>query len=126
MRTFLIVLLVILLAVVFINDVGRYSRARIALRQATSSIVDTLSDYAGGKTRNTAAVRAAELAGQQSNSSKQQIEVYQYDQNGQGIQVWTRAYVSGTWVIGPFTAWRAGKPLGTPFVVQDYGTSVYR
>jgi len=126
MKTFLIVILVILVGAVFINDVGRYSRARTELSQATDAFVDDLAEYAAGQTRNAAAVRAGEIAAERAKTSGYRVEVYQYDQNGQGIQVWTRVYVPGTWVMGPFAAWRAGKPLDTPYVMQDYGQSVYR
>jgi len=120
MKTFLIVALVVLVAAVFINDVGHYARARYNLSEATTQVTDQLAEYALGKTRDAAAVKAVELA------ALQKIEVWQYDQNGQGIQVWTRVSVPGTWVMGPFQAWRAGKPLETPLVLTDYGASVYR
>ncbi len=120
MRKILVIVLVVAIAAVFINDVGKFTRARYDLSKATDSIVEEMSQYALGKTRNASAVKAAELGGQKS------VEVYMYDQDGEGVHVWTRLPVSGTKVIGPFMAWRAHKPLDTPFYVQDEGTSVYQ
>jgi len=120
MKRFLVVALVVLVAAVFIHDVGYYVRARYDLSEATTQVTDQLSEYALGKTRDVAAVKAVELA------ALKKIEVWQYDQNDQGVQVWTRVSVPGTWVIGPFQAWRAGKPLETPLVLTDYGAAVYR
>jgi len=119
-KKILIIVLVVAIAAVFINDVGKFTRARYDLSKATDSIVEEMSQYALGKTRNASAVKAAELGRQQN------VEVYQYDQDGEGVHVWTRVLVSGTWVIGPFMAWRAHKPLNTPFYVQQSGASVYQ
>lgn len=120
MKIFLTVALVLAVGVVFVNDTGRYGNTRYDLSSVTEQVVDEISSSARNKTRDEAAIKAATMA------AAKGVRVYQYDQNDEGIQVWTEATVTGTWVLGPYKAWRAGKPLGTPFVVRDYGTSVYR
>lgn len=113
-------MLIILVAGVFLNEVGHYARARYDLNKATDIVVDTVSRYARHKTRVQAANKAAALG------QEEGVEVYQYDQGDTGVRVWTRIEVRGTWLIGPYYAWRAHKPLDTPLVLLDYGTSVYQ
>jgi hypothetical protein len=120
MRTLLIITLVVALIAVFVNDGGRYSNTKYDLGTVTEDVADLVANSAGGKTRDQAAAIAAAMA------LKNGFKVYQYDQDKQGIRVWTEGIVSGTWVLGPFMAWRAGKPLGTPLVVRDYAASGYR
>jgi Flp pilus assembly protein TadG len=120
MRTFLIIALILLLAAVFLNDVGHYARAKYNLDVATTTIVNEVSRYGVNRTRNLAAIKAAAIG------RSKGVEVYQYDQDDVGIRVWTRVPVSGTLVVGPFLAWRAHKPLDSPFMVMDYRTSVFQ
>lgn len=120
MKTFLIIVLVVAVGAVFVNDAGRYSNSRYDLSHATERVVDSVSAAARNKTRDEAAAMATTLAAESG------VRVYQYDQNDQAIQVWTEKTVEGTWVLGRYMAWRAQKPLGTPFVVRDYATSVFR
>ena len=120
MRTFLIIVLIIGVAAVFLNDVGRYARAKYDLDIATDRIVDDLSQYARRRTRNEAAIKAAALG------QNEGVEVYQYDQDDAGVRVWTRVPVSGTLIVGPYLAWQANKPLNTPFLLLDYETSVFQ
>ncbi len=120
MKTFLTVALIILVAAVFLNDVGHYARARYELNKATDIVVDEMSRYGRRNTRAVSAARAAELARQED------IEVYQYDQDDEVVRVWSRIPVDGTLIIGPYRAWRADTPLDTPFYLLDYGTSVYQ
>jgi hypothetical protein len=120
MRTLLIITLVVAVIAVFVNDAGRYGNTRYDLSKVTEDVADAVASSVGGKTRDQAAAMAAAMA------LKSGFTVYQYDQDKQGIRVWTEATVPGTWVLGPFMAWRAGKPLGTPLVIRDYAASVYR
>ncbi len=120
MRTILIIALILFVAAVFLNEVGHYARARYDLNNATNDIADRLSRYARGKSRVQAANQAAAIARQEG------VEVYQYDQDPTRVQVWARVKVAGTLIVGPYRAWRAGKPLDTPYVITDYATSVYQ
>lgn len=120
MKIFLILVLVVAVGAVVVNDAGRYSNTKYDLGNATEKIVDEVSAHARSMTRDQAATNAADIG------ATLGVRVYQYDQDSQGIRVWTEATVAGTWVLGAFVAWRAGKPLDTPYVVRDYATSVYR
>jgi hypothetical protein len=120
MRIVLILVLVVAVIAVVANDAGRYSNTKYNLGTATETLVDKVASSVRGQTRDQAAAHAAELA------TGFGIRVYQYDQDSQGVRVWTESTVSGTWVLARFMAWRAGKPLDTPLVVRDYATSVYR
>jgi len=119
-RTLLIIALVIAVIAVVVNDGGRYSSKRYDLSAVTERVADEVASSARGNTRDEAAALAETLA------QSSDVHVYQYDQNDQGVQVWTEITVPGTWVLGPFMAWRAGKPLDTPLVVRDYAAAVYR
>jgi len=119
-KKLIVIALVVALAAVFINDVGKFTRSRYNLDNATKQVVDEIASHAGSLPRDQAAQQAATLAQQNG------IRVYQYDQNGTGVQVWTELPVEGTWVLGRLAAWRSGKPLDTAYVLRNYGTSVYR
>jgi hypothetical protein len=120
-KTLLIVLLALVLAAVFINDVGNYARAKYVLRDTTDAVVAEMATTSEQHlSRDQAALRAAEYCRQRG------VKVYQYDQNGQGVEVWTEMSVTRTWVIGPYLAWQINQPLGTPFVLRDHGSSVFR
>jgi len=120
MKKLIIIALVVVVGAVFVNDVGRFTRSRYNLDNATNQIVDEIAFTAASLPRDKAAGQVAALA------QEKGIRVYQYDQNGTGVQVWTELPIEGTWVLGRFVAWRSGKPQGTAYVLRDYGTSVYR
>ena len=120
MRVLLIIALVIGVIAVVANDGGRYSNAKYDLGTVTERVADDVANAARGNTREQSAALAAKLA------QPDGVRVYQFGQDDQGIQVWTETTVPGTWVLGPFLAWRSGKPLDTPLVVRDYAAAVYR
>ena len=120
MKKLIIIALVIAVGAVFVNDVGRFTRARYNLDEATNYVVDETASAAGSLTRDKAAMKAAGLA------QEEGIRVYQYNQNGTGVEVWTEIDVAGTWVLARYSAWRQGRPSGTAYVLRDYGSSVYR
>jgi len=119
-KKLIVIALVLAVGAAFVNDVGRFTRSRYNLDNATHQIVDEIAARAGRLPRDQAAGQVAALA------QEKGIRVYQYDQNGTGVQVWTELPIEGTWVLGRFVAWRSGKPQGTAYVLRDYGTSVYR
>ena len=120
MKKLIIIALIVVVGAVFVNDIGRFTRARYELSEATNLVVDEAASFAASLTREKAAMQAATLA------QKHGIRVYQYDQNGTGVQVWTEIDVGSTWLLGRFVAWREGKPLDTKYVLRDYGASVFR
>lgn len=120
MKKLIIIALVVALGAVFVNDMGRFTRARYNLDEATNQVVDETASFAGSMTRDQAAMKAATLG------QERGVRVYQYDQNGTGVEVWTQIDVPGTLVLARYAAWRDGKPQETAYVLRDYGASVFR
>jgi hypothetical protein len=115
----IVVLLVLLVLATPINDVGRYLSATYTLDNATQTILDAAQTASRGhKPRNVGGGAAVSAA------SAQGVTLYGYDQNDVNITVWTEMPVTGTWVIGPYMAWKAGKPLSTPFLVKSQATGL--
>jgi len=120
MKRIIVIVIVLAIAATFINDVGRYARTRYNLDGATNDIVDASASTARDKSRNEAAQEAAV------NAQAEGIRVTAFSKDELKVQVWTAADVSGTWVLGRFSAWRKGLDPETPYVLADYGESVYR
>jgi len=122
-RLIYIVVIVAAFAVAF-NDGGRIFVAKSTLRTDTSSLAAWASNNAVGLTRNAAAAILVERA------KGYGIEVYQYGQDRQGVQVWTRKTVDGLWVVGTYKATLGGVPFrqawGSTTVVEDYVASDFR
>lgn len=118
-----IALFVAVLAVAF-NDGGRIFVAKSTLRTDTSSLAAWASNNAVGLTRNAAAAILAERA------KGYGVDLYQYGQDKQGVQVWTRKTVGGLWVVGTYAATLRGVPFrkawGSTTVVEDYVASDFR
>ena len=117
------VLIVAALAVAF-NDGGRIFVAKNTLRNDTSSLAVWASNNVGGLSRTDAAAILAERA------KAYGTELYQYGQDQQGVQVWTRKTVDGLWVVGTYKAVLRGVPFrqawGLTTVVEDYVASDFR
>lgn len=111
--------LVLALGVVVVNDGGRYARTKIELAETTDQLVDYAAASASVASRETV---GGEL---QLRAEERGARVSQFQVSGTGVEVWTEDDVIGTWVLGPFLAWRQGKPQGTDPVVTDYGSVGY-
>ncbi len=112
MKTLLKILLVVVIAVVVVNEVGRYVQAGEKLNDGTN----TLSEWAQTNARAMGQARAsAQLVtlGQQEG-----IVVTAYGQDGTTFTLYTQAPVEGSWIVGPFLAWRAKQPLSTPYTMD--------
>lgn len=120
MKRLIIIIVIVAIGAAFVNDVGRYARTRYNLDEATNVVVDAAASTARDKTREQAARQAA------SDGAAEGIRVTAYNQDELKVQVWTEADVEGTWVLARVTAWQKDLPAGTPYVLQDYGESVYR
>lgn len=118
-----IALVGLLLAVAF-NDFGRWFTTGSALRDTTNQLTAWAASNAGGLTRDKA---AQELANQ---AAAQGATLYGYTQDVHGMQVWTRAEVKGTWVLGTYLGLTRGKTLKdartTPVTVTDSGSATFR
>lgn len=116
--------LLVLVLVVAFNDFGRWFNTRSALRETTNQLIEWSESNGAGLTRDQAAQK---LAGQ---AVARGVTVYQYTQGPVSMEIWTRAEVKGTWVIGTYRAMADGKTFKeartVPFMVTDYGTATFR
>jgi hypothetical protein len=112
MKTLLKVVLVIAIAVVIVNEVGRYVQAGENLNDTTNQ----LSEWAQMNARELGQARAgAQLAAM---GQQEGVVVTAYGQDGTTFTMYTQAPVQGSWIVGPFLAWRAKKPLSTPYTMD--------
>jgi len=119
MKKTLTIILVVAFVATFINDVGRYAKARydastIAMEAATSLVGDR------DQPRDTNARAAANFAQQKG------ATVYLFDQDDAGVHVWVQMPVEGTWVLARASALMGGNPMDAPFYVQAEDTAFFR
>jgi hypothetical protein len=118
MRRAIGIALVVAIALVFLNDAGRWVNAQSKLNESTAQLAEWAATNLAGKNRDA----AAPLVGAE--GAKRGLTVYQYDQDQNTVRIWGSVEVSGTWVIGPYVAITHGMPfekaLGVPFVVRSY------
>ncbi len=112
MKTLLKILLVIAIAVVIINEVGRYAQAGENLNDTTNLLVDWAENNAREMGQAKAGAQLAAMAQQEG------VVVTAYGQDGTTFTLYTQAPVTGSWVVGPFLAWRAKKALSTPYLMD--------
>ena len=121
MRRAIGVALVIAVAVVFLNDIGRWVNAQSRLNEDTAH----LADWTAANVHTASRDAGAQLA--TTEGARLGIRVYQYDQDQNSVRIWSSSDVPGTWVIGPYVAVAKGVPidqaLGVPFVVRSYQQS---
>jgi hypothetical protein len=112
MKTLLKIALVVVIAVVVINEIGRYVQAGEKLNDVTNQ----LSEWAQTNGRVVGRVKAGtQLA---SMGEQEGVIVTAYGQDDTTFTLYTQAPVEGSWVVGPFLAWRAKKSLSTPYTVD--------
>jgi len=112
MKTLLKIVLVVVIAVVIINEVGRYAQAGEKLNDATNQLSEWAQTNARTLGQTQAGVQLAAMAKQEG------IVVTAYGQDGTTFTLYTQAPVEGSWVVGPFIAWRAKKALSTPYTLD--------
>jgi hypothetical protein len=118
MRRAIGIALVVAIALVFLNDAGRWVNSQSRLNESTAQLAEWAATNLAGKSRDAAAqIVSAE-------GTKYGMQVYQYDQDQSTVRIWSAVDVPGTWVIGPYVAITKGTPvdqsLGAPFVVRSY------
>jgi hypothetical protein len=110
--------LAIVVALVFLNDVGRWVNAQSRLNESTTELADWAAENVSSGTRDLGAPVVI------SEGARRGLRVYRYDQDEFTVSVWASADVPGTWVVGPYVAVLDGKPLeqalSVPFVVRSY------
>ena len=119
MRRAAAIALTVAVALVFLNDVGRWVNAQSQLNESTSE----LAEWAAVNLHDQNREQAGKLVA--SEAAKRGVTVYQYDQDQTAVRIWTSVDVPGTWVVGPYIAITskrasAGQAFGVPFVVRSY------
>lgn len=96
MRKAFAIAIVILVAIVFLNDVGRWVNAQAALNEKTTELAQWAAEnVGGGNVADNSRLVTAEGA-------RLGVRVDQYTQTSEELQIWSSAEVPGTWVIGPY------------------------
>ncbi len=103
--------LFVALAATFVNDVGRYAKARYDVSKIATETVQNVSN-SRDQSRDQNARDAAQYA------ASRGATVYAYDQDDSKVYAWLQMPVEGTWVLGPGMALLAGEPIKTPYLVH--------
>jgi hypothetical protein len=117
-KRFVGILLVVGIAVVFLNDAGRWVNSQSQLNEKTAQLAEWAATNVKDQSRDSG---SRTVAGE---GAAQGVHVYQYDQDQTTVRIWSSLDVPGTWVVGPYVAISRGTPLaqafGVPFVVRSY------
>jgi hypothetical protein len=117
-RRVISIALVIALAIVFLNDIGRWVNSQSRINEKTARLAEWAAAEVKSSDRNAGARMVMEQA------SKDGLTVTGYDQNDYTIKIWTATDVPGTIVLGPYTGLLRAVPidqaLAHPFVVKSY------
>lgn len=106
--------LVIGLVALAINEAGSYLSALYRLDKASHEIAITASNVARGNTRDTQAGGRAAMA----KAAELGVTVRGYEETSEQVRVWTKAPVTGSWVIGPVRTWLTERGRSTPYEVH--------
>lgn len=120
MKKILTTVLVIALAATFINDVGRYARARYELSVVGQDTADRIALSGKDNSRDKNATAAAQYA------AAQGATVYLYDQDDQKVHLWVEMPVSDTWLWHRVAALQNGEPQTAPFMAQTEKTARWK
>jgi len=118
MKKLLLTVLVVAIAVTFINDLGRWVTASYNL----DSNLREVADNAAAAARLNPA-RGWPVASE--TARKYGIEVTAYEAKNMEVRVVARMPVTGTWVVGPGMALLAKKPASTPYYVEASAHSYF-
>lgn len=119
MRRMITWILVLAVVGVLGSDIWTYTKAARNLDDATYELSRWALGVSGTGNRDQVAAQLVQQA------APYGVRVYQYDQNDNGVRVWTEDDVSGTILLG--TVWNVIKGVapreayGKPFVIRDYG-----
>jgi hypothetical protein len=118
-RRALWIVLAIALALIFLNDAGRWVNAQSRLNEATAELAQWAALNVHDQTRD----RGSQLVAAE--AARRGVQVYRYDQDLTTVRIWSSVAVPGTWVVGPYVAVTTNraplnKAFGVPFVVRSY------
>lgn len=118
MRRAIGIALVVAVAVVFLNDVGRWVNAQSRLNESTAQ----LAEWAATNVRETSPSAGRPIV--VAEGARRGVRVVQYDSDQNTLRVSSSADVPGSWIVGPYVAVTHGTPLdkamGSVFVVRSY------
>lgn len=112
MRKSIGIILLIVLAATFVNDVGRFAKASYDINNVAVETADRLSSQRD-RTRNQNATMAAEYAAARGTT------VYLYDQDKNTYHAWFQAPLEGTWILGTVMSYYGGGLLTDPYYVKS-------
>jgi hypothetical protein len=105
-------------ALVFLNDAGRWVNAQSRLNESTAE----LAQWTATNVRNDSPAAGSAIV--TAEGARRGVRVYQYDSDQTTLEVWSSADVPGTWVVGPYLAVMKGTPVdkafGATFAVKAY------
>jgi hypothetical protein len=112
------ILFAVALALVFLNDAGRWVNAQSRLNENTAQ----LAQWTATNVRDDSPEAGSPIV--TAEGAKRGVRVYQYDSNQNTVEIWSSAEVPGTWVVGPYLAVMKGTPVdqafGATFAVKAY------
>jgi len=124
MKKYIYLVIAVAVLAVALNDGGRIFVAKSTLRSETGTLASWASNYAAALPRDQVAAQLVEAA------AVQNIELEQYGQDPNGIQIWTKTTVDGLWIWGTYKATLDGVPLrtavSTPLTIHHYASAEYR
>jgi hypothetical protein len=110
--------LAVAVALVFLNDVGRWVNAQSRLNESSAQ----LAEWAATNVRESNPSVGGPVV--VAEGAKLGVRVVQYDSDANTVRVWSSVDVPGTWLVGPYVAVTSGTPLdkaiGSSFVVRSY------
>lgn len=113
MKKLLAIVLVVAVAMIAVNDIGRYFTTMYNLDNTADEAARNAAQAAArGADRNTAGRAAVEVAGEQG------VRLWGYDQRDGRVYVFAEQDVAGTVVFAPLSALLSGKPLDTVYVMR--------
>ena len=112
MKTLLKIAVLIALIVVIGHEIGAYAETNGRLNQGSN----TLSEFAAENGLKLGRARTLRQLEQMAEAEK--IVVVSYAEEGTVFVLDTQAGIEDSWIVGPFLAWQAKKPLSTPYILS--------
>lgn len=111
LKTVLKIALVLAIAIVVVNDIGRYVQAQSKLHDGTTIVLEWSAQNARFLGKDKAALQAETMAAQNG------ITLTGYGQDQTTVTIATSLQLDGTWVLARVVALKNSKPANTPYVL---------
>jgi hypothetical protein len=109
--------LFVAIALVLLNDGGRYILATYRIQERSRTMAFEAAKVAKGDLRANSGWPAAQKVAKDAG-----IEVIAYEQSQTSATVVTRLQIPGTWIMGPVYALMTRKPITTPLAIEHRTT----